>query len=101
MWFLMRRGLGWGLLSRLSLSLLYGHEILRMDMDAVYGRYWIGYRCVLWEYTSRLLFFFSFLFSIPLSWNSVYGYKDMDIVKPANEHAQISAQSLVNTCLSH
>ena len=59
----MRRGLGWGLLSRLSLSLLYGHEILRMDMGAVYGRYWIGYRCVLWEYTSRLLFFFFLFFS--------------------------------------
>lgn len=73
-----------------------------MDMGAVYGRYRVGYRCVLWEYTSCLLFFFffSFLFSIPLSWNSVHGYKDMDIVKPANEHTQISAQSLVNTCFT-
>ena len=33
-----------------------------MDMGAVYGRHWVGYRCVLWEYTSRLLFFFFFSF---------------------------------------
>lgn len=39
-----------------------------MDMGAIDGRYWVGYRCMLWKYTSCLPFlFFLFLFSIPLA----------------------------------